>query len=355
MAKSEITLLINNSSYSGWKTASVDLSIENLSGSFNLSLTDKWANQQQPVVIKPTDSCELYIDGQIIITGYVDIVNISLDSNNHTIQIVGRDKTADLIDCSIINGTGQYKNLKLEQIVTRVCEPFGIDVTADVETGDPFETFNIEQGSTALECIQKLCNARQVLAMSDGSGGVLITRAGTKEASSGLIEGSNIKAGTATYDYSLRYNKYIVKGQQQGTDELDVESISGNSATVLDSGVIRYRPLVVVADGQASRQDCIQRAGWELNTRIGRSRRLSITVVGWQQENGDLWRVNQLAFVRSKVLGVYDQLLIAGINFSMNESGQLATLTMTSPDAYLTISTKPVDADLNPYILEDEE
>lgn len=350
----DISLLINNRLYGGWVAASVDLSIENLAGNFNLAITDKWAGQANAVVIKPTDSCVLYIDNEVIITGYVDIVNITFDSNNHTIQIIGRDKTADLIDCAIINGTGQYTNLKLEQIITRLCEPFGIKVTAAVNTGDVFDTFNVEQGSTVYENMYKLCTSRQCLAMSDGKGGVLITRAGSEQAQSGLIEGSNILAGNVSYDNSQRYSQYYVKGQQQGSDTLDVDSIAGNLAIATDSGVVRYRPLVVVADGQASKQDCVSRANWELNTRIGRSRRFSISVVGWQQENGSIWKVNQLVFTRSDALGVYDQLLIAGINFSMDENGQIATLTLTPQDAYLTLQTSAVDIASNPYLTVDD-
>src|SRR5687768_15932922 len=121
---SDDNLLINDRYYGGWKSVSVDISIENLSGVFNLTLTDRWAKQTNPVVIKSGDPCILYINGVVVITGYIDTVNITLDANNHTIQVTGRDKTADIIDCSIIEGSGQYKNLNLEQIAKRICKPF---------------------------------------------------------------------------------------------------------------------------------------------------------------------------------------------------------------------------------------
>lgn len=350
----EISLIIDSRQYGGWKSVSVELAVENLSGSFNLSLTDKWVGQANAVVIKPGDACTVRIDGQVVITGYVDIVNLALDAGNHTIQIVGRDKTADLIDCSVIVGTGQYKNLELSQIVTRICQPFGIDVSSEVDTGEIFKTFNIEQGSTAYECIQKLCNARQCLAISDGEGGVLITRAGSKTSDSSVIEGSNMLRGTVSYDNSLRFDQYIVKGQQQGSDELSVNSIAGNQARVTDNGVVRYRPLVIIADGQASAQDCADRASWERSTRKGRSRRFAVTVIGWTQENGSLWELNTLVFLNSTSLGVYDQLLIAGITYSLDDSnGQVTVLTLTPADAYLTFQTEPVDANLNPYLVGD--
>lgn len=348
---SRVNLVINDKMYGGWLDVSVSISIENLAGSFTLSLTDRWTGQDEQVVIRPTDSCVVLINDTVVITGYVDAVNLTLDGSNHTITITGRDKTADLIDCSIINGTGQYKNLNLQQIATRICEPFGIEVVATVNTGAIFTTFNVEQGSTAYESLQKLCSARQCLAMSDGSGNLLITRTGEIDASTPIVEGINMKSGTAAYDNSLRYNKYIVKGQLQGLDDGDVETTAGNMATSTDDGIARYRPLVVVADGQANSADCQKRADWERNTRKGRSRRYSVVTSSWLQAlGGELWQLNQLVTLQSQALGVFDKLLIVGITFSLDTSGELTTLELTSPDAYMTIETLPVDEDLNPYL-----
>lgn len=352
---SEVNLIINDRLYGGWLDVSVNLSIENLSGTFSLSLTDRWSGQDNAVVIKPTDSCVLTINGQVVITGYVDIVNLSIDSGNHTINISGRDKTADLIDCSVANGTGQYKNLSLEEIAQRLCAPFNIPVTATVNTGAIFPTFNIEQGATVYEALQKLCGARQCLAMSNGQGGLLITRAGDSEASTPLALGINIKSGTASYDYSVRFSDYICKGQLQGLDTADPDNISGNMAKSFDSGVVRYRPLVVIADGQANASDCQKRADWERSTRKGRSRRFSIVTAGWLQAlGGELWQLNQLVTLQAESLGVFDKLLIASINFSLDESGEVTTLDLTSADAYLTsdFDIAP-DEDSNPYLQVD--
>lgn len=352
---SDVNLIINDVLYSGWLSVSVYISIENLSGTFSLTLTDRWAGELKPQVIKPTDSCVLTINGQLVITGYVDRVNLLVDGTSHTITISGRDRTADLIDCAIINSTGQYKNLTLLQIAERICEPFDISVDTDIDTGAIFKTFNIEQGSSAYDSLQKICQARACLAMSNGGGGVLITRAGSNEIASPIVEGVNMLSGSAEYDYSYRFSKYIVKGQVQGYQALDVDSITSNQSIVSDDGVIRYRPLVVVADGQASKANCETRALWERNTRKGRSRRYKIKTAGWLQPlSGELWALNQVVTLNSHSLSVFDKLLVAAITFELNDGGEIATLELTSPDAYLTIEKKPVDGELNPYIELDE-
>lgn len=352
---SDVTLKINDTLYGGWKQVSVTTSIENLSGTFQLSVSDKWAGQTDVAVIKPTDSCELSIDGQVIITGYVDRVYISLDGGNHTITVNGRDKTADLIDCSVVGGTGQFKNLTLVQIIERICDPFGITVSSDVNVGDVFKTFNIEQGASAYDSIQKICQARACLAMSDGAGGLLITRAGSAQNATPLVQGVNILTGTAEYDYSYRYSQYICKGQLQGIDGDSADVIAGNTAKSFDDGLGRYRPLVVIFDGQATPQNCQTRADWERNTRKGRSRRFTISVAGWLQPiSGKLWALNQQITLKSDVLGVFDKLLIASVSFDLSDGGEITTLELTSPDAYLTDLSAPVNINQNPYLVVDE-
>lgn len=353
----DINLIINDELYGGWKEATVNVSIENLSGTFNLSLTDRWPGNPQAVRIKPTDSCILTINNQPLITGYIDAVAPSFNATSHQISVTGRDKAADLIDCSVINGTGQYKNQTLDQIITKVCQPFGIGVSKNVDTGDVFKTFNIDQGMTAFDVIQKLCRARACLAMSDGQGGILITRAGEGEVATPLIQGINILSASAIYDYSVRYSLYQCKGQQVGDLYIGADAAAAAIAQVEDAGVPRYRPLLIIADGQANSKNCQTRATWEKQTRKGKSRRFSITVQGWLQPlSNTIWQVNNRVTVQSDFLEVYDTLLIAGITFSLdNEGGQTTTLDLTPVDAYLVLDVPVVDGDLNPYLIGDTD
>ena len=98
----------------------------------------------------------------------------------------GRDKAGDLIDCSAINAPGQWNNQKLEKIASAIAAPFGISVSAEVNTGEAFKKFSIEQGETAYEAIHRLCKLRAVLCISDRQGGLLLTAAGNSRAATAL-------------------------------------------------------------------------------------------------------------------------------------------------------------------------
>jgi prophage tail gpP-like protein len=352
---SEIVLNVGGTNYSGWTSVDVTISMETLSGVFNVSMTDNIGTSDKPLrqspSVKPGQTCSVSINGETVITGYVDKVIPMITSTTHTIVIQGRDKTCDLVDCSMIQSTNQWKGLTIDKIITRICSPFGIPVTIDADAGAAFETFVVEQGSSCFEIIQKLCYMRQLLAISDGKGGLLLTTSGTDTAKTSLIEGFNIKEGQANYDFSERYKTYLCKGQKQGDDFSTPENNTQNAGQYEDSVVDRYRPLLIIAEGQASIADCTQRAKWEGAIRRGKSRKLLITVNGWTQDGSTLWGINKLVAVQSVLLGVGDTLMISQCQFRLDENGEITILTVTSPEAY-TLNTTGIKTNQksNPYI-----
>ena len=339
---SDIVLTIAGVSYSGWASLDLTITMESLAGSFNLSLTDKINPSNKPVklspTIKPGVTCSVKLNDQLVITGYIDKVTIIYDANTHTIVIQGRDKTGDLVDCSMTQEINQWKGLTIDQIVTRICQPFNIPVSINVSAGDPFNSFVVDQGATCFEIIQKLCYMRQLLAISDGKGGLLLTTAGTDKATTAIVQGQNIKSAQADYDYSQRYSIYLCKGQQQGSDLSSPINNTGNFGEYDDPVIKRYRPLMIIADGQASTADCTQRAKWQGAIARGKSRKLNVTVNGWSQQDGNLWGINKLVSINSSLLGVQDDLLISSCNFKLDENGEISVLTLTDAEAYTLIS-----------------
>lgn len=356
---SDIVLNIGGTNYSGWTSMDLTISMETLSGVFNLSLTDNIGATNKPVKLSPTvrpgQTCVVTLNGETVITGYIDKVTPLIDANTHTIIIQGRDKTGDLVDCSMTQPINQWKSLTIDQIITRICQPFGISVTTNASVGAPFENFVVEQGSSCFEIIQKLCYMRQLLAISDGKGGLLLTTAGTDTANVALVEGINIKAGQADYDFSQRFSQYLCKGQKQGDDFTAPSDNTEPTGSFEDSIVSRYRPLMIIAEGQANIQDCTQRAQWEGAIRRGKSQKLVITVNGWSQRpNTSLWGINKLVAIQSILLGVSDSLLISQCEFKLDENGELTLLTLTSPEAYTLNTTSLIKSGANqranPYL-----
>ncbi|MFW1503951.1 phage baseplate assembly protein, partial [Vibrio parahaemolyticus] len=140
----EIILKAGGQVYGGWTKISITRSLEAMSGSFDLELTWKWlgSNEKYKAFVDPIkqgQACIIEIGGERVITGYIDDWVPSYDETQVIISVSGRDKTADLVDCSIDMASGQFNNQTLAQIANTVCKPFGIKVIVKTDVGEVFQ------------------------------------------------------------------------------------------------------------------------------------------------------------------------------------------------------------------------
>ncbi|MEW5904928.1 MAG: phage baseplate assembly protein, partial [Pseudomonadota bacterium] len=278
-----VEIRIGDQVYGGWKSARIERGIEQIAGSFELSVSERWPGQLEPRKIRRGDRCTVMDDGETLITGWVDDARPSFDADAHEFRVTGRDATGDLVDCSAIYKTGQWSGVKLDRIVRDVCKPFDIKVAIDTDIGSAFKSFKINDGESAFECIERACRDRAVMPVSDGKGGLVLTRAKDSESIAELIEGVNILSAEGEFGMKERHSRYIVKGQDRGgDDDLEPESHTQIKAESVDEQVTRYRPLVVLAENRGSHATYKDRATWERNVRRGRSSVATVTVAGWR-------------------------------------------------------------------------
>lgn len=335
----DLVLKVSGGLYSGWKSVRINRGIEQIAGTFDLSVTERWSGQDTARPIKPGESCQVLMGGVPVITGYVDDVKISYDSGSHGFSVTGRDKTGDLVDCAAIHKSGQWSGRKVEQIAADLCAPFGIKVIKEVDTGSVLSEFTIQEGESAFECIERAARMRSILLVSDGLGNLVITRAGKTSSGAELVEGKNIKKCDGEFSWKDRFSKYIVKGQAQGNDEDNSEAVTGQKGEASDGNIARYRPLIVIAEDQGHAATFKQRAEWESSVRTGRGNRVSVTVQGWQHAGG-LWLPNTLVRLRSPLISIDADFLISACAYTLDDAGTVTDLTLTLPEAFELISEK---------------
>lgn len=348
MADDQMWLRVNGREYRGWTEIAVTSAMDAVAGAFAISLTERWAGdgkiaaQVEPWPILNGDKCQVGIGEDILIDGYVDQFRPSFSPNDHKIEIQGRDKTCDIIDCSALHQPDQWKNLDLLQIAKILCAPFGVSVRANVDIGGKFPSIKLQQGETVFAALDRLCRFRKCILSPDKAGGVLITRAGTDRAKVSLQQGVNILSASGVLDTSERFSLYVVKGQNTSVKTLDGELESHAEARTTDSQVTRYRPLVVMAETGANNASAMDRAVWEANVRLGRSAIATITVFGWRQMlNGPLWRPNQLVGIKSAYLRMNGDMLIRQVTYKRTANdGTTCDLDIVSPQAF---SPEPPD------------
>ncbi len=332
-----IALHVNGRIYSGWKEAAVTRSVDAVAGRFDLSTMDRWEASAQPWTIYPGDECKLMIDGQAIITGYVDRASPMYDHGSHGIRISGRDKTADLVDCSAIVKSSEIRGLKLEGIAEALAKPFGLKVKTQVNTGPAFPVFAIQPGESAWEAIERAARQRFMVVTTNGEGDLVIADIGTTKAADKLVEGMNIKAARADYDYSHRFSEYIVKGQAAATADGNQAAKNSVQSKATDPAIKRYRPKIITAEMQSSEGSAKDRARLEAAARAGKSTKISVTVQGWTMSSGELWPLNGLVTIDSPMLSADDvELLISEVTFNVSDDSGITTeLGLTKPEAYL--------------------
>lgn len=344
----QVALLINGKQYRGWSEISLNTAMDALAGAFSISLTERWAgdgrtpSQIEAWPILNGDRCQVTIDGEAIIDGYVDQFRPSFSPTEHTIEVQGRDKTCDLIDCTAFHQPDQWKNLDLLQIAKILCDPFDIKVSSDVDVGPRFDVIKLQQGETVFAALDRLARFRKVLLSPGVAGGVLITQAGRSRATVRLQQGVNIKSASGVLDTSQRFSNYIVKGQNVSSKTSDGELEAHAEAKVTDSAVTRYRPLVVMAETGATNGSAADRATWEANVRLGRSATATVTLRGWRQGlTGPLWKPNQLVGITSSFLRMDGDMLIRQVTYKRSSSsGTECELSLISPQAF---SPEPPD------------
>ncbi|MEO3738604.1 phage baseplate assembly protein [Shewanella baltica] len=339
----EIVLKAGGQIYEGWTKVSVTRSLDAMSGAFDLELTWKYqdSEQQYKKFIEPIQqgqSCTVDIGGERVITGYVDDFIPSYDDVTVTISVSGRDKTADLVDCSIDYPSGQFNSQTISQIAEVVCKPFGINVIVNTDVGEPFERIQIEQGETPHELLSRLAKQRGVLLTSDTFGNLVITRASKVKAGVSLILGKNVKAARGRFSWRQRFSKFTIKaaGAAHGTnwDTAPISAVGGIKADVTDNEIGRYRPLIIVNEEITTAEGAAKRGQWERQRSIGKSNTAEYTVTGWRiPQTGKLWNINTLVPVVDEIMGLDEEFLIVSIMFSEDDSGRLAVVSVVRPDS----------------------
>ncbi len=347
----DVRLTADGLDYGGWKTLRLARGIEQLAGTFELGVTDLWPGQQLVKNIAPGDSCTVSIDGTVVITGYVDDVNVEHSATSHEVTVSGRDATGDLVDCSAICKTGQFSRKKANAIIAEICKPFGISVSSDVGAASAVidvTQLALQGGETAHEILDRVAKLKALLLMSDGQGGLLITAPGNGgRVGTALMRGDNIKSGGVQFSFKERFSKYIVKGQGQNNDLLWGEATRLKAETS-DAGVSRYRPLIVIAEDLVDGAALKRRAAWEANVRAGKSAQLSYKVHGWTHGVGTdaaLWQPNTIVHVTDPWCRTDADLLVKNVLFTLDESGSITTLALTPQQAFslIPMPKKPAD------------
>ena len=339
-----VTVRVNGKIFEGWKSVSITRALRALAGNFTLNVTNRWVNEGKRWELRPDDEVVIFIGGGKInqgrvITGYIDDLIPSIDKNQKELIVVGRDKTADFVECTATEAADklEYENLTLERLANILAKPFGIKVFLRTPAGKPFTKWTIKQGETCFECLDRAARKRQIVLITSEVGNLLLVKRGQDRATSGLREGVNFKVGKSKYSNKGRYSKYICYGQQPGTDNFFGDVTVSSKGVAYDEGVRRFKPYAWTADTPVTQEEAQDMAEWEATVRAAKSSAVNGETPIWLQQDGRLWQVNELMPVHAPSLGALKkELLVSKTTFNKTKAGgSITNIELMRPDAFL--------------------
>lgn len=334
-----VELQLGGTAYSGWTTVEIERGIDQMTGTFALRLAMKERTGAEDWPIREGAECRVLLAGAALITGYIDSFTRLLGPDERGIDVRGRDRTADLVDCSAVHKPGSWAGRRLEQIAGELVQPFGIAIEIVGDTGAPFTKFALQQGETVFAAIERMCRYRGLVAWSAGDGVLRIGNPDSGQSIGRLAEGENVIFANLTSTVADRFSEYIVKGQAAGSDQRSGAAVAQVRGEARDPAITRYRPLLIVGEEQSDPASLTRRAAWEAAVRSGRSQQAQITVPGWLMANGQPFAHGMRAACDVPSAGIAGSLLIERLRFSRDaEGGTVTSFDLVPPEAWTQLA-----------------
>ncbi len=351
-------LEVDGVQYDNFTAASCEIRLDALSNTFSFEAV---AAEGEPLPFKGGEACRVIVNDQVVLTGFIEVVEVSYNASEHTITIQGRDKTGDLLDSNINEISDLRAPITLKEIIERVI----LDIKADLKVieevaTEPFDAAqdiaSPEPADNAFDFIEKYSRKRQVLLTSNGDGNVVITN-GSAETAAGSIQhiigaaDNNVLSSSFSFDTTGRFNVYKFASQLNPfplnlAGETGLDSVVAQGGGTTDPGVRIGRQLVLVSENPYSDDQNEARAKWEANIRKARGLVYSVTVLGYQVDPTDpnslLWQINKLYQVIDDYLGKSEPMLCNSVTFTLDiDGGELTSLAFVDQKAYSLELGKP--------------
>ena len=334
MSSNQVEIRVGGKRYGGWKSVLITSSIEQVARAFALEVTENFPGNTAFTALQTGELVQVYIGEDLVCTGYITSTPIRYDGKTITVQVQGKSRTVDLVDCcppsaayappaasanlwSEVKGKSgkaqaapaaaakpqtSWKNLPAGIIIEELAKPYGITLTISAESNE-VKTHTVNPGETVFESIKRLITKDNLVLTDDEAGNlVLVEPGGAGQATDALELGGNILKASARFDASARFSHYVALGQHAGTDEDFGRTAAEDKGVAVDPEVKRFRLKVLKDSGQASLKTAGDRARFEANFQAARFRAVTYTVQGWRQSDGSLWRPNTKVIVRDQTL-----------------------------------------------------
>lgn len=377
-SKNTVKLKVNNNLfYNHWESVSITSEMNTLARSFTLQVTALLPNSISVLnKLETGDLVQVYIGNDLVLTGYIDKTPISYDATSVTATISGRSRTEDLIDCcpapaglkieSLVSATSNkwssaYKDednvvevnekevtarswnkVPLKKIIAKLIAPYSIQLID--ESGDSTlnreTTHTVKPTETILKALSNLVLSDDIWFIDNEKGNLVIVKKGSNEAVDTLQLTKNVLSASADFDSTQRFSNYEMIGTASGNNQSFGAKCNINGCEV-DTEILRYRYLCTENKNQANTSVNKKGISGEALYRSSQYQKVTYTVQGWRQSNGELWKVNTIVSVIDNIL--FDtreaKMLIQKVTYNLNDHGMTTVLEVVPKDGLVKTNT----------------
>lgn len=323
------TVKANGHNYTAFEAITVSRSISNGISFFQLTCSEGGplggSNDARRIV--PGTPVQIYLGGQLALTGAVTTRSASFDANGHAVIIGGRSLTANSVDSAMPVQPGNYDGNTAEQAARAALQPGGVNlkvVNPPSSWSKPFPYLAVNPGEHVSEFIERVCKMRGAFIWDDEQGNLVVGQSDSSAATvADLQEGRNILRATIKLDDQSIYSAISFYGAQPAVGDSYSTRNAQGTASNPQAGNSKIR--VEHAEHPGDSDDMTTRANIEAARSGWDQVEASITVAGWLRPDGSLWKPTDS-------ISVYSPMGFPNGTGKMNLGVQSVTYSQTKDD-----------------------
>lgn len=303
----QLTMRINGELHPFYQ-ANLNYSVEQLAHTFNCTIPSMNIDSPLPV--------EFFLNDQSIFVGQIDEAETETGASAQTMPIVGRSKSANMIDSRITMDA--IYNLNVEELLRKVAKPFGLKVKSLVKSMPVIEEFQINAESP-VENIAQLVREQGFMLVERNGVLVIENTAHATIHNIGLETGNNIDSLKVKKTFNKQFHTIDVQGQWDDAN-----------AKIINPNVNSARIMVITCDQLQSSDACLSRAKYERDLAIAESLTASTTIADVFPQLA-IDGLNRVIRVIDQEQDFSEMLVIKSLGLSVSESSASTSVELFRP------------------------
>jgi len=332
-------VVVNGQELYEWTTVEVHLEIGNnptrrfrftVSEQEDLTTTGMGVSTSDPnsaFRIRPPDKCTIFLDGYMVINGWVSTRQVFYDKDQHAVELQGMGWAGRDGQGAAVSQTHEFKDKDIMQIAQAVEQNLGVKVMDANASKEKIPRASITPGETAFEFIEKLARGVGTKIDENEMGDRVLTD-GMPIGSGELVEGYNIVEGREIIHSTQGSQGNQITGTAPGGDQADYAKANQmhSSANMSGQGVqpgMGVRSLMEIPF--FSDMFGKMRANHETTVADNLMIQVTCKVNGWSKEGGGLWQPRDRVWVSSPMLIMDRVLIVKAVTFRQSSEGGTTT------------------------------